>query len=93
MEEQEKETDSATDRTISENRSGSGTSSRGSVASSPCSNVSDDEDNEINVVDDEDGVEAGAETIKMAVAAPMSICEQLESMVTRYGTISKIHAI
>ena len=84
---EEEEASPAADR-----RSGSGMSSRGSVASSPCTNVSEDDDNEINVVDDDDGAEASAENMQMAgtTAAPltssMSICEQLESMVTRYET-------
>ena len=72
----------------SNDRSSSRVSSSGSSSSSPCTNVSDedDDDNEINVVDDEDGVENRQE---QAAAAPsssssMSICEQLESMVTRY---------
>ena len=70
-----------------ENRSSSRMSSSGSVSSSPCTNVSDDDDNnEINVVDDEES-EAVAVVQDRLQAAPssMSICEQLESMVTRYA--------
>ena len=63
-----------------------------SASSSPCTNISEDDD-EINVVDDEDG----ADNVQMEAAAvptaSMSICEQLESMVTRYATILKIHAV
>ena len=74
------------------NRASSRMSSCGSSSSSsPCTNVSDDDDdNEINVVDDEGGETAVAavEIRQQGAAAPssssMSICEQLESMVTRY---------
>ena len=75
-----------------DNRSSSRMSSLGSSSSSPCTNVSDDDDdNEINVVDDEGGetpAVAAVEIRQQGAAAPssssMSICEQLESMVTRY---------
>ena len=74
------ETDRPDPGKSNENRSSSRMSSRGSSSSSPCTNVSDDDD-DINVVDDDEAQVEDKPPVPSS--SSMSICEQLESMVTR----------